>query len=122
MKAKHKPTYTPHFSGSFDSIIKDAISKAKGVPYVEKVKLYNAILDACKTQVNDCCDAITASFYLALHDEYGFGKKRVRRLKDKAQHIADTYADRYDVGMMAALHRDLAAYGIIIQEREGTDL
>ena len=117
MKAQPKQPHRPHFSGSFDSRLKEAINHMKGVPYIEKVKLFQAIVDICKEQVEDCCDGITAALYLVLHDDKGYGQKRINRLKDRTQETLDGYVDRYDIGTVCALYRDLKARGINIKPR-----
>ena len=122
MNAQPKQPYKPHFSGSFDSRLKEAIGKMKGVPYLEKVKLYQAIVGVCREMVEDCCDSLTAALYLVLHDDHGFGQKRVNRLKDRTQETIDAYVDKYDIGTVTALYRDLATRNIIIIPRgEGED-
>ena len=117
MKAQPKQPRRPHFEGSFDAKLKDAIGKAKGLSYVEKVKLFQAIVDICREQVEDCCDGLTASLYLVLHDDHGFGQKRINRLKDRTQETLDGYVDRYDIGTVCALYRDLKTRNIIIKPR-----
>lgn len=117
MKANPNNPYRPHFSGSFDSRLKEAINKMKGVPYLEKVKLFQAIVDVCKEHVQDCCDSVTAAIYLVLHDDHGFGQKRINRLKDRTQATIDGYVDKYDIGTITALYRDLRARRIIIKPR-----
>lgn len=117
MKAQPKQPHRVHFSGGFDAKLKEAIGKLKGTPYSEKLKLYHAILDVCRIQVEDCCDGVTASMYLALHDEFGFGQKRVNRLQNATQTTLDAYVDKYDIGTLPALYRDLRARKIIIKPR-----
>lgn len=110
-----------YFEGSFDAKLKAAISKAKGLSYVEKVKLFQAIVDVCKEHVEDCCDSITAALYITLHDDHGFGQKRINRIKDHTQATLDAYVDKYEIATVTALHRDLAARGIIIKPRRETN-
>ena len=118
MKAQPKQPRRVCFSGGFDARIKDAIGKIKGAPYSEKLKLYQAIIEVCRIQVEDCCDGITASMYLALHEQFGFGQKRVNRLQNATQTTLDAYVDKYDIGTLPALYRDLKAHNIIINPRE----
>lgn len=120
MKAQPKQPHRPHFSGSFDAQLKEAIGKVKGLPYIERVKLYNAIVGICTRMVEDCSDSLTAALYLVLHDDHGFGQKRVNRLKDRTQETIDAYVDRYDIGALCALYRDLATRNIIIIPRGET--
>lgn len=119
MKVKAKPAYNPegHFSGSFDSKLKEAIAQTKGLSYSERLKLYMNIVGVCQQQTEDCCDGLTASIFLALHDEFGFGQKRITRLRDAAQEVADSYAEKYDVGVVYALKRALERRNIKIEER-----
>lgn len=117
MKAQPKQPHRPHFSGSFDTRLKEAIGKVKGLPYIEKVKLFQAIVDICKEQVEDCCDGITAALYLVLHDDKGYGQKRINHLKDRTQETLDAYVEKYDIGTVCALYRDLKARNIIIKPR-----
>lgn len=119
MKAQPKPTYQEggHFSGSFDSRLKDAINKVKGISYAEKIKLYQAILGICHQQVEDCCDSLTAALYLNLHDDHGFGQTRISHLRDSTQATVDAYAAKYEIGMLAALLRDLESRRITIKTR-----
>lgn len=118
MKAQPKQPHRPHFSGSFDTRLKEAINRMKGVPYLEKVKLFQAIVDVCREQVEDCCDSVTAALYLVLHDDHGFGQKRINRLKDRTQETLDGYVEKYDIGTVCALYRDLKARRINIKPRE----
>jgi hypothetical protein len=117
MNAQPKQPHRPHFSGSFDSRLKQALNKAK-IPYVEKVKLFQAIVDVCKEHVEDCCDSLTAALYLVLHDDHGFGQQRINRLKDRTQDTIDSYVDKYDIGTICALYRDLKERRIIIIPRQ----
>ena len=117
MKAQPKQPRQPHFSGSFDAQLKEAIGKARGLAYIEKVKLFQAIVGICTQMVEDCSDSLTAALYLVLHDDHGFGQKRVNRLKDRTQETIDAYVDRYDIGTLCALYRDLKARNIIIIPR-----
>lgn len=111
-----------YFEGSLDAKIKTALSKAKGLSCAEKVKLYNALADACRVQVEDCCDSITAALYLVLHDDKGYGQKRINCLKDRTQETLDAYVEKYEIATVTALYRDLAARGIIIKpRREGEE-
>lgn len=114
MNAQPKQPRRPHFSGSFDSKLKEAISKVKGNPHIEKVKLYNAIIGACREQVEDCCDGLSSAIFLELHDTYGFGKKRAGRLVEVSQATLDRYIEKYDVGAVTALKRDLRQRKIYI--------
>lgn len=120
MNAQPKQPRRPHFSGSFDTRLKEAIGKMKGVPYIEKVKLFHAILDVCHEQVEDCCDCITSALYLVLHDDHGFGQKRINHLKDRTQETIDSYVEKYDIGTICALLRDLKERNIIIKPRGET--
>jgi hypothetical protein len=117
MNAQPKQPRRPHFEGSFDSRLKQALGKAK-IPYVEKVKLFQAIVDVCKEHVEDCCDSLTAALYLVLHDDKGYGQKRINHLKDRTQETLDAYVEKYDIGTVCALYRDLRARNIIIIPRE----
>lgn len=118
MKAQPKQPRVPCFSGSFDAKLKNAIDKAKGLSYVEKVKLYQSIVNICTRQVEECCDSLVAALYIVLHDDKGYGQKRINHLKDRTQETLDAYVDRYDIGTLCALYRDLAARNIIIIPRE----
>lgn len=120
MNARPKPTYGPngHFSGSFDSKLKEAISRVKGITQLERVKLYGAIADVCVRQVEDCCDSITAAIFLALHDDHGFGQKRINRLREHSQRIVDDHVARYDIATLEALYRDLRDRKIVIIPRK----
>lgn len=119
MNARPKPTYGPngHFSGGFDAKLKEAIARVKGITALERVKLYGAIVDVCKTQVEDCCDSITAAIFLALHDDHGFGQKRINRLREHSQRIVDEHVARYDIATLESLYRDLRERRIVITPR-----
>lgn len=114
MNAQPKQPRRPHFSGSFDSRLKEAINHMKGVPYIEKVKLFQAIVDICKEQVEDCCDGLSCAIFLELHDTYGFGRKRAGHLVEISQATLDRYVEKYDVGAVMALKRDLRQRKIYI--------
>lgn len=117
MKSNPKPQYIPHFSGSFDSKLKEAISRVKGVPYVEKIKLFNSIISACQEQIEDCCDSLTIATYIVLHDDRGFGQQRINQTRDRVQQVIDEYVERYDIGTLPALFRDLKERNIIVKPR-----
>ena len=121
MNAQPKQPRVPQFSDSFDVKLREALNRVKGIAYVEKVKLYQSILGVCQRQIEDCCDSVTAALYLALHDEYGFGQERINRLQDRTQAIVDSYIERYDIGTLYALYRDLKQRNIIIRPREETN-
>ena len=116
MNAQPKQPTVPYFNGSLDSRLKQALNKAK-IPHVERVKLYQAIVDVCKEHVQDCCDSVTAALYLVLHDDYGFGQQRVNHVQERTQDTIDSYVDKYDIGTITALYRDLRARRIIIKPR-----
>lgn len=98
-----------YFTSSFDARVRGAIDQIRGISQIERIKLYNAIIDACHQQVEDCCEGLSAATFLQLHDLFGFGQKRLKRLRDGVQETLDTYAAKYDVGTICALQRDLRA-------------
>jgi hypothetical protein len=116
MNAQPKQPTVPYFNGSFDARLRQALNKAK-IPHVERVKLYQAIVDVCTEHVQDCCDSVTAALYLALHDDHGFGQKRINRVQERTQDTIDSYVAKYDIGTITALYRDLRARKIIIKPR-----
>ena len=120
VKAKATQPAGGYFTGSFDAKVRTAIGQVRGLSTVERIKLYNAIIGVCHQQVEDCCEGLSAATFLQLHDIYGFGQKRLKRLRDGVQTTIDTYAERYDVGAICALQRDLRAVGIDLKRDEET--
>lgn len=118
MKTRPQADRVAVFGSSFDAKVKEAICRVKGISYAEKLKLYNAILDTCRTQVRDCVDVLDAGLCLSLNQIHHFGRKRIPALRAHAQELIDGYAERYDIGMLAALYRDLRAVGIDIERRD----
>ena len=121
MNAQPKQPRVPQFSDSFDVKLREALNRVKGIAYVEKVKLYQSILGVCQRQIEDCCDSLTAALYLVLHDDYGFGQQRVNHVQERTQYTIDSYVDKYDIGTLYALYRDLKERNIIIRPREATN-
>ena len=117
MNANVKADVKPVFSSSFDAKIKDAIGKVKGISFGEKLKLYQSILGVCHRQVEDCCDCLSLAIYLNLNDLYGLGQKRINRLQVNTQRTLDEYSERYDIGMLNAMLRELKRKGIIVKEK-----
>ena len=62
-------------------------------------------------------ERMASALYLTLHDDHGFGQKRINRLKDHTQETLDAYVEKYEIATVIALYRDLAARGIIIKPR-----
>lgn len=112
-----KPREVGFFEGSFDSKIKSAVSRLKGVSYADKVRLLNDIVSACQEQVEDCCDSITSALYMVLHDDHGFGQKRIDRIIVRTQETLDGYVERYGIGTVCALSRDLRSRNVRIKQR-----
>lgn len=121
MNTNAKPAHAAGYADfTFAAKLKEAIFKLKGIPHIEKVKLYHTIVGICQEQVEDCCDGLSCAIFLALHDTYGFGKKRAEHLVGVSQEVLDTYVAKYDVGAVAALKRDLAQRKIKVEvERHG---
>ena len=110
VKTKAAQPIGGYFSGSFDAKLHAAISKVKGISMLEKIKLLNAINEACLQQVGDCCEALSLGFYLNLHDIHGFGFKRLNTLQKAVQATIDGYADKYEVACVEAMRRDINAF------------
>ena len=96
---------------SFDSIIRAAIFGIGSMTYTEKVDLYNKVIKACRVQVGDCVDAMVMAEFIALHDEFGFGAGRLKKLDEVVQPIIDETVDKYDIGTVYKLRRELEERG-----------
>ena len=115
MNTNAKPAHAAGYADfTFDAKLKAAISKVKGIPHIEKIKLYHAIVGVCREQVEDCCDGLSCAIFLELHDTYGFGQKRAGHLVEISQATLDRYVEKYDVGAVTALKRDLRQRKIYI--------
>lgn len=119
MKATPKPAYkVGHVSVCFASKLKDAIGSLRSVSYAERIKLYNTVLALCQQQVEDCCEGLTGAMCLNLHDLYGFGQKRLTRLRDATQETIDEAAEKYDVATVQGIKRALEIRNIHLQREE----
>jgi hypothetical protein len=92
---------------SFDAKLKEAIFAIDSMPWQAKIDLYHKVIDICRTQVYDCVDGVIEAYFLALHDVFGFGGKRLQRLVDAGQAIIDDVVDKYDIGTVYKLRREL---------------
>lgn len=119
VKAQAAQPLGGYFTSSFDARLRAALAKVKGISMAERIKLYNGIIDACHQQVEDCCEGLSAATFLQLHELYGFGPKRLKRLRDSVQETIDNYAAKYDVGTICALQRDLRAAKIFLAKEDG---
>ena len=97
---------------SFDARIRAAIFGIGSLSCQEKVKLYNEVINECRVQVGDCVDAMIMAEFIALHDKFGFGKARLKQLDECVQPIIDETVDKYDIGTVYKLRRDLEERGI----------
>ena len=96
---------------SFDARIKAAIFGIGSLSWQEKVKLYNEVIKECRVQVGDCVDAMVMAEFIALHDKFGFGKARLKQLDECVQPIIDETVDKYDIGTVYKLRRELEERG-----------
>ena len=87
--------------------LKEAIFDVDSMSWSAKIELYHKIVEICRTQVYDCVDGVIEAYFLALHDVFGFGGKRLQRLVDAAQDIIDEVVDKYDIGTIYKLRREL---------------
>lgn len=118
MKANAKTTRGVYSENCFDSRIRAALERVKGVSTKERITLYNAIIEVCHQQVEDCCECISAATFLQLHDLFGFGQKRAKRLRDAIQITLDSYARKYDTATICALGRDLKERNIVLVKED----
>ena len=109
VKAKSAQYVGGYFSSSFEAKLRAAINRVKGASMLEKIKLYNAISDACFQQVGDCCEALALGFYINLHNKHRLGYKRLNDMRKDVQETIDGYADKYEVACVEAMRRDLNA-------------
>lgn len=96
---------------SFDARIKAIIFGIGSLAWQEKMKLYHDVVRECRVQVGDCVDAMLIAEYIALHDNFGFGKTRIHQLDECVQPIIDETVDKYDIGTVYKLRRDLEERG-----------
>lgn len=96
---------------SFDARIKAIIFGIGSLAWQEKMKLYNDVVRECRVQIGDCVDAMLIAEYIALHDKFGFGKTRLHQLDVHVQPIIDETVDKYDIGTVYKLRRDLEERG-----------
>ena len=97
---------------TFDAKLKDAIFSIDSMSWQTKIELYHKIVEICRVQVYDCVDGVIEAHFIALHDEFGFGGQRLQKLVDAAQPIIDETVDKYDIGTIYKLRRDLEERGI----------
>jgi len=97
MKTRSQADRVAVFGSSFDAKVKEAICRVKGISYAEKLKLYNAILDTCRTQVRDCVDVLDAGICLSLNQLHHFGRKRGEKIRGEREYVRNRYKQRVPI-------------------------
>lgn len=108
MEVQYKPVHKiGHESYSFDARLRDAIASVRQISNQERMQLYQKILWLCMEQVGDCCTSNTYAAYIALHDVFGFGQKRMLRVQERAREALGDAVKNYGTSCVEALRREL---------------
>ena len=108
MKVKHKPVYkVGHESYSFDAKLRARIQSLRNLSAAERQQLYKDIMQICYEQVEDCCTSNTFAAYIALHDVFGFGQRRMLRVQKFAREVIEETVRTYGTSCKEALRREL---------------
>lgn len=109
---------------SFASKLWALIDGVGSLSYTDKVKLFNGTVNLSREHVGDCVDAMLMAFYIALHDDHGFGAKRFKQLDETVQPIIDETVNKYDIATVYKLRNELKERGfdyILHCEKEKKD-
>ena len=96
---------------SFASKLWALIDGIGSLSYTDKVKLFDGAVKLSREHVGDCVDAMLLAFYIALHDDHGFGAKRFKQLDETVQPIIDETVNRYDIATVYKLRSELKERG-----------
>ena len=111
-------------SVSFADKLKSAICAINSMSYTDKARLYDKVISICREHVGDCADAVIMAYFIAIHDKFGFGAKRIKEIDDVVQPIIDETVDKYDIGTVYKLRNELRDRGFIYKlhcEKEKKD-
>ena len=96
---------------TFATKLQEAIFSINSMSYTDKVRLYEKVIEICREHVGDCSDAVIMAYFIAIHDEFGFGAQRIERIDKVVQSIIDETVDKYDIGTVFKLRRELENRG-----------
>lgn len=109
MKVKTKKQEVNHIT--FAQKLQAAICGINSMSYTDKARLYDKVIEICREHVGDCVDAVIMAYFIAIHDKYGFGAKRIGEIDEEVQPIIDETVDKYDIGTVYKLRTELENRG-----------
>lgn len=86
-------------------------------PYVYKVQAQKAIQYEVQEAIRITADSMYMAAILTLIEEFGFGKKRLKRFRDGYQRNIDTNSDYYEDAVAEGLKSRLHSRGYEYQMR-----